>query len=358
MSTEEVLRPLVVVGGSVLVTLAAGVLTDILLRRADTRHHETPLWGLLRRCRVPLQLAVLASLLLGLHGRTGLLAGDAASLAVALALTLLLIAAVGWLLARAVTAAVETTYARYAAGSHDLGRRRRVRTQLTMIQRGVTFVIAVVGVASMLLSFPAMRTIGTSMLASAGVVGIIAGVAAQSTLGNVFAGLQIAFGDLVRIGDTVVVEGEWGTVEEITLTFLTVKTWDERRFTIPVSYFTSRPFENWSRGGAEMTGTVYLQLDHSTPVAALREKLHEVLRTCDAWDGRAWNLLVTDTTPSTLAVRALMTAKDPAAVWTLRCQVREQLVGWLAEKHPHALPRITTGPLPTHATPGPRAELP
>ena len=115
----------------------------------------------------------------------------------------------------------------------------------------------------MLLTFPAMRAVGTSMLASAGLLGIVAGIAAQSTLGNLFAGLQIAFGDMVRIGDTVVVDGEWGTVEEITLTFLTVRTWDERRITMPVSYFTSKPFENWSRGGAQMTGTVFFHLDHA-----------------------------------------------------------------------------------------------
>ena len=119
-----------------------------------------------------------------------------------------------------------------------------------------------------------METLGASMLASAGIIGIVAGVAAQSTLGNLFAGLQIAFGDMVRIGDTVVVDGEWGVVEEVTLTFLTVRTWDERRITMPVSYFTSKPFENWSRGGAQMTGTVFFHLDHSAPVGLMREKLH------------------------------------------------------------------------------------
>ena len=143
---------------------------------------------------------------------------------------------------------------------------------MTLIQRVVTAVVATVAVAAMLLTFPAMQAVGTSMLASAGVLGIVAGVAAQSTLGNLFAGFQIAFGDMVRLGDTVVVDGEWGTVEEITLTFLAVRTWDERRITMPVSYFTSKPFENWSRGGVQMTGTVFFQLDHSAPVSAMREQ--------------------------------------------------------------------------------------
>jgi small-conductance mechanosensitive channel len=188
------------------------------------------------------------------------------------------------------------------------------------------------------------------MLASAGIIGIVAGIAAQSTLGNLFAGFQIAFGDMVRIGDTVVVDGEWGVVEEVTLTFLAVRTWDERRITMPVSYFTSKPFENWSRGGAQMTGTVFFHLDHLAPVPAMRDKLKEILAECPAWDGRDWSLAVTDTTPSTIQVRAVVTAKDADDVWTVRCTVREQLIAWLAEEYPHALPRIAVA----DAVPAPR----
>jgi small-conductance mechanosensitive channel len=194
----------------------------------------------------------------------------------------------------------------------------------------------------MLLTFPAFRAAGASLLASAGILGIVAGVAAQSTLSNMFAGFQIAFGDMVRIGDTVVVDGEWGTVEEITLTFLTVRTWDERRITMPVSYFTSKPFENWSRGTPQMTGTVFWHVDHTAPVDAMREKLRDILRECPAWDGRAYDLSVTDTTPNTLQVRALVTAKDADDIWTARVTVREQMVRWLADEHPYALPRVNT----------------
>jgi small-conductance mechanosensitive channel len=257
-------------------------------------------------------------------------------------LSLVLIGATAWLLVRVATAVVESTYRRYATAHRDPARLRRVRTQVTLIQRVVTAVVAVVAVAAMLLTFPAMRTAGTSLLASAGVLGIVAGVAAQSTLGNLFAGFQIAFGDMVRIGDTVVVDGEWGTVDEITLTFLTVRTWDERRITMPVSYFTSQPFENWSRGGVQMTGTVFFHLDHSAPVDAMRKRLAEVLGDCPAWDGREFTLAVTDTTPSTMQVRAVVTAKDADDIWTVRVTVRERLLGWLAEHHPYALPRINT----------------
>ncbi|MFD9870763.1 mechanosensitive ion channel family protein [Streptomyces niveus] len=339
---ENVLRPLTVLGGAVVLTLLLGWVVDLALRRADARHPETPLWGLLRRCRPPLQVVLLTALLRATYRETGWWIVVDHQSGIGRLLTLILIGAGAWLVIHIASAVVESTYARYATSARDRAKVRRVRTQVTLIMRIVTAVVVVVAVAAILLTFPSMRTIGTSMLASAGIIGIVAGVAAQSTLGNLFAGFQIAFGDMVRIGDTVVVDGEWGVVEEVTLTFLAVRTWDERRITMPVSYFTSKPFENWSRGGVQMTGTVFLQLDHSAPVRLMREKLHEILQDCAAWDGRDWSLAVTDTTPSTIEVRAVVTAKDADDIWTARCTVREQLIGWLADEHPYALPRIAT----------------
>ncbi|MEU4727916.1 mechanosensitive ion channel domain-containing protein [Streptomyces sp. NPDC023588] len=337
---ENFLRPVTVLGGSLVLTLIAGALLDLLLRRADTRHAETPLWGLLRRCRVPVQVVLCASLLRGTYRQARILPDH--PVGVGRALTLVLIAGTAWLLVRIATVIVDYAYARYAAGESDEARVRRVRTQVTLIQRVVTAVVTVVAVALMLLTFPPMRAAGASLLASAGLLGIVAGIAAQAALGNLFAGLQIAFGDTVRIGDTVVVDEEWGKVEEITLTFLTVRTWDERRITMPVSYFTSKPYENWSRGGAEMTGTVFLHLDHSAPVPLLREHLERILPQIPQWDGRSWALVVTDTTPHTIQVRATATAKDADDLWTLRCAVRERLIAWLVTHHPYALPRVAT----------------
>ncbi|MET7622206.1 mechanosensitive ion channel domain-containing protein [Streptomyces sp. NPDC005408] len=339
---ENVLRPLIVLGGSVVLTLLVGWLVDLLLRRADSRHTETPLWGLLRRCRVPLEFVLCTALLRGTFRQTEIGSFEDHEAGIGRLLTLVFIGASAWLVVRIAAAVVDSSYTRYAASTRDPARVRRVRTQVTLIQRVVTAVVGVVAVAAMLLTFPAMRAVGASMLASAGVLGIVAGIAAQSTLGNLFAGLQIAFGDMVRIGDTVVVDGEWGTVEEITLTFLAVRTWDERRITMPVSYFTGKPFENWSRGGVQMTGTVFLHLDHSAPVREMREMLHDILRECPAWDGRDWSLAVTDTTPTTMLVRAVVTAKDADDIWTVRCAVREQLIAWLCDHHPYALPRVAT----------------
>ncbi|MFE0191811.1 mechanosensitive ion channel family protein [Streptomyces sp. NPDC058989] len=344
---EDVLRPVAVAGGSLVITLVLGWLTDRALRRVDAAHPETPLWGLLRRCRIPLQVVLCAALLRGSYDESGIGVVEEHRAGTGQALTLVLIAATAWLAVRVAAAIVESSYSRYAAGARDAARVRRVRTQVTLIHRVVTAVVIVVAAASMLLTFPEMRAVGTSMLASAGLLGIVAGIAAQSTLGNLFAGLQIAFGDMVRIGDTVVVDGEWGTVEEITLTFLTVRTWDERRITMPVSYFTGKPFENWSRGGAQMTGTVLFHLDHGAPVEKMRQRLHEILQECPDWDGRSWSLVVTDTTASTIVVRALVTARDADTLWTVRCEVRERMIEWLRTEHAYALPRISTGPAPT-----------
>lgn len=360
---EDVLRPLIVIGGSLAITLFIGWGADWLLRRIDARHPETPLWDLLRGCRLPLQVTVCTALLRGSYETINAEVITAHHTAIGRLLTLVLIAATAWLVIRGSGAIVESSYSRYAASAHDAARVRRVRTQVTLIQRVVAAVVGVVAASAMLLTFPAMRAVGTSMLASAGILGIVAGVAAQSTLGNLFAGLQIAFGDMVRIGDTVVVNGEWGTVEEITLTFLSVRTWDERRITMPVSYFTGQPFENWSRGGAQKTGTVLFHLDHHAPIEEMRTKLREIVQESRAWDGRDWSLVVTDTSPSTIVVRALVTARDSDDAWTVRCEVRERMITWLREEHPYALPRIATapavqaqGPTPAPARPGPGHE--
>lgn len=335
---ENVLRPLIVFGGALVLAYVFAWAVDLLVTRIDARHPETPLWGLLRRGRVPLLAVVFVALLNGFYGEAGI--DPEHQPIVNVWLRIVLIGAAAWLVLRILAAVVETTSVRYAGANRDPARARRVRTQLTLIQRLVTAVVVVIAGSAMLLQFPAMKTLGTSMLASAGVLGIVAGVAAQSTLSNLFAGLSIAFGDMVRIGDEVVVEGEMGTVDEITVSYLVVRTWDERRITMPVSYFTSNPFENWSRGGPQLTGTVFLQLDHSAPVTEIRTRTEELVRANDAWDGRDWSLVVTDTTPSTIEVRAAVTARTSGDLWTLRCDLREELISWLQHEHPYALPGV------------------
>lgn len=351
---HDLLRPLVVLGGTVGLTLLVGWVADRVLRVADRKSPGTPLWGHLRRCQLPLQVVLASGAVQGSYDWTGI---DTDHDGVILkCLALVTVASSVWLAVRIASAVAETSLARFATTTRDPRRVRRFRTQLTMLQRVATFLLATVAAAvAILVLFPGLRTLGASMLASAGVLGIIAGVAAQSMLGNLFAGLQIAFGSSVKIGDTVVVNGEWGTVEEITLAFLTVRIWDDRRLTMPVSYFNSQPYENWSRGGTEITGTVTLHLDHAAPVKAMRKYLRELLEDREDWDRRSWSLVVTDSTPTTITVRAAMSAKDTDDWWTLQCGVREELLTWLQEEHPYALPRVATAPavtVPTARAPG------
>lgn len=322
-------------------TLLVGWTVDQTLQRVAARHPDVPVWPLLRRCRVPLQLVVSTGLLLGLRPLERLL--DLHGDTLRHGLLLVLIASLGWLTVRVVAAGIEAGFRRYETTAGDPARVQRVRTQVGMLRRVVSAVIAVVTVAVMLLTFAAMRAIGASLLASAGLLTVVAGIAAQSTLGNFFAGLQIAFGDTVRIGDTVVVEGQQGTVEEITLAYLVVRLWDYRRLILPVSYFVSRPFENWTRKHPGLLAWVVLHLDHTTPVDQLRAALHEQLRATPLWDGDEWSLVVTDTTPTTLVVRAAMTARTTDDAAALRFAVREHLIAYLRDEHPYALPRVRTG---------------
>lgn len=336
---ENVIRLLIVFGGTLAVTIALGWAIDRGLRYWSARHPKTTIPGLLRRIQLPLQLFLGFAALRITYPLADLnLRQDTVILSV---LASMVTMSAVWLVVRIVDAVADGLLNSYSRRARDPRRVRQLNTQFTLIRRITTALLAVATAAiAMLVMFPGLRVLGTSLLASAGIIGIIAGVAAQSTLSNLMAGLQIAFGDSVKIGDTVVVEGEMGTVEEITLSFLTVRIWDDRRLTMPVSYFNSKPYENWSRGGPQMTGTVFLYLDHSAPVAELREHLYEYLSEHPDWDGRSWNLLVTDSTPTGIEVRASMTGRDSDAVWSLRCAVREELISWLNSQHPGALPRL------------------
>jgi small-conductance mechanosensitive channel len=255
-------------------------------------------------------------------------------------ITLALIATGAWLLVGVLTASERTALSRLRVAEPDNLRARRAQTQLTLVRRFVVAIIAVLALGAMLMTFPAARAAGTSLLASAGVIGAIAALAAQSLLGNVFAGLQIAFSDAIRLDDVVIVENEWGRVEEITLTYLVVHLWDDRRLVMPTSYFMSKPYENWTREQAALLGTVELDLDWSVDTEAMRKKLEDILTDTAKWDGRANTLQVIDATNSLVRVRALVSARDAPTLWDLRCLVRERLVNWVQTHESDARPRI------------------
>lgn len=243
-----------------------------------------------------------------------------------------------WLLMGLSTFGIERLLARHENDDENHPEVRRMRTQLQVIHRLMLVLIAVLAIGVALFTFPMVRAVGASVLASAGIVSIIAGLAAQATLGNLIAGIQLAFSDSVRVGDVVVVEDEWGTVGEITLTYVVVNIWDERRLILPCTYFANQPYENWTRRNARILGTVYLDLDWRVPIQRVREQFGEVLHSSELWDGRANNMLVTGAEGGLVTVRFLISAKDSDAQWALKCYVREQMISWLQEHHPEALP--------------------
>lgn len=235
---------------------------------------------------------------------------------------------------------------------------RRVRTQIRLARRIVATTISVIAVAAVLWTFPDVRALSAGLLGTAGVVGVVAGVAAQSTLGNVFAGLTLVFGDTLRINDVVVVEGEWGRIEELTLTHVVLRIWDERRLVLPVSYFTENAFENWTKHGATVTGKVLLRVDWRVPVRELRERTGEYVTSHPLWDHRNWSLQATNVLDNGMVeLRVVVTAADSDAQWDLCCDVREFLVGYIAEHYPEALPRQRTELTGLDGTAGDRGPL-
>ncbi|MCB7135205.1 mechanosensitive ion channel family protein [Cellulosimicrobium marinum] len=228
---------------------------------------------------------------------------------------------------------------RYRVDTTDNRHARRVRTQITVIRRLTVAIIVVCAIAGVLLTFPEARAAGASLLASAGLISIVAGLAAQTSLASVFAGMQIAFTDAIRVDDVVVLEGEWGRIEEITMTYVVVHLWDDRRLIMPSTYFTTTPFQNWTRRAADLLGTVELDLDFEVPVGPMRAELKRLLALTDLWDERVGILQVTDAVGGLVRVRALVSAHDAPTLFDLRCFVREGLVDWLQRAAPQGLPR-------------------
>jgi small-conductance mechanosensitive channel len=249
------------------------------------------------------------------------------------------IASVGWAVVILAELAGDIISSRYAMDTPDNLTARRIRTQAQVLQRVVILTVSIVTAAAMLMTFPTVRHVGLSLLASAGLAGLIVGMAARSTLSSLIAGIQVALTQPIRIDDAVVLEGEWGWIEEINTTYVAVRLWDLRRLIVPLNYFIEKPFQNWTRTTADILGTVMIHADYTVPVQELREELHRILETTDLWDRKTWALQVTDMTESSIQVRALMSARNGPSAFDLRCYVREKLVQYLKERYPLALPK-------------------
>jgi small-conductance mechanosensitive channel len=252
---------------------------------------------------------------------------------------LLLPALLGWLAIALLGAITDIVQDRADTSvANNLAARRR-RTRAAILYRVALFVVLLVTFCMMLMSIPSVRTIGVTLIASAGLAGLAVGAAAQPALKNLIAGIQLAFTEPIRIDDVVIMDGEWGRIEEIRLTYIVINLWDERRLIVPVSKFLEESFQNWTRDTSQLLGSVMWYLDPRADIARLRAKLEEIVKANRRWDGRFFNLQVTDMKADSIEVRALVTAADASIAFDLRCDVREALLDFIAKEMPEALPR-------------------
>lgn len=250
-----------------------------------------------------------------------------------------MILGVTWLLIGIMQVLETAILRRYDMQVSDNLAARKMHTQLRVIKRIAIMIIFIVGVSCLLMTFEKVRQLGTSLLASAGIAGVIIGFAAQRSLATIIAGLQIALTQPIRIDDVVIVEGEWGRIEEITLTYVVVRIWDLRRLIVPITFFIERPFQNWTRVSADILGTVFIYVDYTVPTERIRDELQQIVSGSDLWDGKVCGLQVTNATEQTMELRALMSSLDSSKSWDLRCLVRERLIAFIQREYPQALPR-------------------
>jgi small-conductance mechanosensitive channel len=254
--------------------------------------------------------------------------------------TVAIVFSLTWLLIQGVLAMAEMVAILRPSTQADNLAARRLQTQARVLSRVVASVLAVLGVAMALMTFPQVRHVGASLLASAGLAGIVAGLAARPLLGNLIAGLQIGLTQPIRLDDVVIVEGEWGRIEEITGTYVVVAIWDERRLIVPLEWWTQNPFQNWTRNTAQILGSVFLWVDYQVPIETLRAELSRVVKANPLWDGRVCELQATDASERAVQLRCLLSSRNSSDNWHLKCEVRERLIAFLQSQHPVALPRL------------------
>jgi small-conductance mechanosensitive channel len=250
-----------------------------------------------------------------------------------------IVVAIAWSIIAMVRIAKIQLLKRHDMTLSDNLKSRKLVTQINILEKIVVFLIVIIAVATSLMLFDGVRNIGVSIFASAGIAGIILGLSAQKALGTLLAGLQIAITQPINTDDVVIVENEWGWIEEINLTYVVVRIWDQRRLIVPSTYFLEKPFQNWTRKSADILGSVFIYTDYTMPVEPLREELTRLLKSSPHWDGRVNVLQVTDAKEHTLELRALMSAATSPKAWDLRVFVREKLIGFIQREYPHCLPR-------------------
>jgi small-conductance mechanosensitive channel len=254
-------------------------------------------------------------------------------------LAMAVIGLVGWAAIAALHITANIYLRRFRLDVHDNLLARKHNTQVRVLLRTIDVLLVLITIGAALMTFPAVRQYGYSLFASAGVAGIVAGLAARPVLSNLFAGVQLAMTQPIRMDDVVIVEGEWGIIEEITSTYVVVRIWDLRRMIVPLSYFIEKPFQNWTRENSALIGVAFFYLDYRAPVGVIRDKLSEIVKRSQNWNGRSVALQLTDTRENVIELRAIMSADDAGRAFNLRCEVRELMIDFLQREHPEALPR-------------------
>ncbi|WP_430809839.1 MULTISPECIES: mechanosensitive ion channel family protein [unclassified Carboxylicivirga] len=252
---------------------------------------------------------------------------------------MLMIACVAWLLIESIGLLKKMLLRKFDITREDNLKSRKLHTQINLLEKVIVFIIIITAMAAIMMSIDSIREIGIGIFASAGVVGIIVGLSAQKIVGAILAGIQIAITQPFRIDDAVVVENEWGWIEEINLTYIVIRLWDKRRLVLPSTYFLEKPFQNWTRSNADIIGSVFLYADYSLPVDALRHELDRILENCELWDGKVKVVQVTDSKENYMEIRVLVSAKNSPTAWDLRVYVREQLIAFIRDKYPLSLPQ-------------------
>ncbi|MHA6345376.1 mechanosensitive ion channel family protein [Roseivivax sp. CAU 1761] len=310
---------------------------------------------LLRRARRPLRMvAVLLALILTVPRIDLPWSVEAAIQRISLIMVIVLM---GWTAILLVSHFSERSLRRHRLDIEDNLAARKFVTQVRVMRRAANILIALLTAGAALMTFESVQRYGVSLFASAGAAGLVLGFAARPVLSNLIAGIQIALTQPIRVEDVVIVEGEWGWIEEIFATYVVVRIWDWRRMVVPLSYFIEKPFQNWTRDNASIIGSVYWYVDYTLPVDAMREKLDEAISQSPYWDGQVKVLQVVDADKDTMHLRGLMSSRTAPQNWDMRCEIREKMLAWLQAEHPEALPRLRGdlrmgAPLPDRAAPG------
>lgn len=323
--------------GILIISAIYGLLYVILSRAGKDPRNILPI-DFANRIRIPLILFLVAAL-----GKVAFTSGlfriDRIGKWVSQLSTLGLILSITWFLIVMLRVIKNRILRRYNMDIPDNLKARKVYTQFLVLENIAIFLIIIMAMGVALMSFESIRSLGLSLLGSAGIAGIIVGFAAQKTLATLMAGIQIAITQPIRLKDVVIVEGEWGEIEEITLTYVVVRIWDKRRLIIPSIYFIENPFQNWSRHTADILGTVFLYLDYKVPIQEIRKEQSRILQCTDLWDGKVDVVQVTETTERTIEVRLLVSAKNSGEAFDLRALLREKMIIFLQNHYPDSLPK-------------------